>query len=158
MKRSHTPQSASFLFLLSLLLTSVPVLAGGPLANCQSGVPFLWPNGGQNIVWNPDQGGLGPLNNAQAVAEVAASFQVWEDVTTSTISFVQGPALAMDIDITNFIPIFAPAAPNGLSEFVFDENGEIFDFLFGPGSGILGFAGPDFGDPATCEILEGSPT
>ena len=84
------------------------------------------------------------------------SFQVWEDVTSSTISYIQGPALAVDIDVTNFGPIFNPPAPNGLSEFVFDADGSIFNLLFGPGSGILGFAGPDFGNPATCEILEGS--
>lgn len=137
-------------------LAAAPAMAGGPLVNCQSGVPFLWPDGGQNIVWNPDQGMLGPLTNAQAVAEVAKAFQVWQDVTTSTISFTQGPALATDIDITNFGPIFNPVAPNGQSEIVFDADGQIFNLLFGPGSGVLGFAGPDFGNTVTCELIEGS--
>ena len=52
-----------------LLLTSVQVYAGGPLLLRAPGAPFLWPNGGRMIPFNPDQGGLGPLTNAQAVAQ-----------------------------------------------------------------------------------------
>lgn len=153
----HRHVSSTLVLLpLCALLAAAPALAGGPLFNCQSGVAFVWPNGAQDIVWNPDQGNLGPLTNPQAVAIVAASFQVWEDVPSSTISFLQGAHLAVDIDITNFGPVLNPPAPNGLSEIVFDEDGSIFDLLFGPGSGVLGFAGPDFGNTITCEILEGS--
>jgi hypothetical protein len=47
-----------------LLLTSVQVYAGGPLLLRAAGVPFLWPNGGRMIPFNPDRGGLGPLTNA----------------------------------------------------------------------------------------------
>ena len=41
---------------LVLLGPSVhPASAGGPLfINPNSGLPFLWPNGGQNIPYNPD--------------------------------------------------------------------------------------------------------
>ena len=55
-----------------LLLTSVQVYAGGPLLLRAPGAPFLWPNGGRMIPFNPDQGGLGPLTNAQAVAQTTA--------------------------------------------------------------------------------------
>jgi len=157
MNRKHTTSIlTALLFTLVLLVTAAPAFAGGPLANCQSGVPFLWPNGGQNIEYNVDQGNLGPLTGAQGKQVVGDSFQVWEDIPSSTLSYLEGPMLAVDIDITNFGPIFNPPAPNGLSEIVFDDTGAIFNLLFGPGSGVLGFAGPDFGDPSTCELLEGS--
>ncbi len=134
----------------------VPSFGADALVNCQSGVPFAYPNGGADILWNPDMGGLGGLTNAQAVMAVQDAFDRWELVGTSSATFLKGPALATDIDITNFGPILNPVAPNGESEIVFDEDGSIFALLFGPGSGILGFAGPDFGNFATCELIEGS--
>ncbi len=144
---------------VALSLTMVPVAqvqAADALAICQPGVPFAYPNGGADILWNPDQGTLGPLTNAEAIAAVDRSFDAWEDLPESSVTYLQGATLATDIDVTNYGPVFSPPAPNGLSEIVFDADGSIFEDLFGPDSGILGFAGPDFGDPATCELLEGS--
>ena len=154
MKANRTSWTLLFAGLVGL--TAQPVFAADSLVVCEPGRPFLYPNGGANIPWNPDQGALGPLSNAEAVAVVAAAFGTWEAIPESAVSFAQGAALAQDIDATNFGPVANPPAPNGVSEIVFDADGSIFDILFGPGSGILGFAGPDFGDPATCELLEGS--
>jgi hypothetical protein len=138
-----------------LLGLAAPAFANGPLDNCAPGQPFLWPNNGANIPWNPDQGGLGPLTNAQAVALVASAFQAWGDIPTAATTYSQGALLPVDVNSTNFAPFLSPVAPDGLSAIVFDQNGAIFNLLFGPGSGILGFATPEWVNLVTCEVLEG---
>ena len=61
----NTFQRIALVASTALLLVPAAANAGGPLANCDDGVPFLWPNGGQNIVWNADQGDLGDADEGR---------------------------------------------------------------------------------------------
>ena len=149
---------------LAIAIGAAPqAMAADALAICQSGQPYVYPNGGADIPFNPDagplrvdEGGTVILDNAAGVAAVELAFDAWENIPQSSMTASNEGTLAEDIDITNVGPVLSPSAPDGLSPIVFDATGEIFELLFGAGSGILGFAGPDFGDPSTCELLEGS--
>ncbi|MEO1580532.1 MAG: hypothetical protein AAFR91_01720 [Pseudomonadota bacterium] len=128
---------------------SASVIAGGPLntnANDPDGVE-RWPNGGTAIPYNIDQGGLGPLNAAEAVALVESALGTWESIPTATNAYITTGQLPFDVDVTNFAPFvdnlfFGGNTADGLSPVVFDEDGSIFVALFGV-SGVLGFASTD---------------
>ncbi|MBL4828219.1 MAG: fibronectin type III domain-containing protein [Spongiibacteraceae bacterium] len=138
-------------FLLCIVSTAtlcnLNAYAGGPLElnpNDPNNVE-RWPNGGANIPFNPDLGGLGTLDNTQAVEQVEAAFNTWQNIETASASYSNNGTMPFDIDASNFMPFAGlvfdiPAEADGLSPIIFDEDGSIFDTIFGLNSGVLGFA------------------
>ena len=60
--------------LLLALAVATPVLAGGPAILWQPGRPFVWPDGGAAIPYNPDQGPLGTIPADEMPAYTADAF------------------------------------------------------------------------------------
>lgn len=116
--------------------------AAGPLIVNGAGTPLVWTE--NPVPYNPDQGTLGTLSNASAVASVGSNFAVWTNVATATLSFVNAGALPVDVTAANFNSYYADCG-DGLSPIIFDTNGSITDSVFGAGASnsILGFAGPE---------------
>jgi hypothetical protein len=145
--------------LFALLIGANCLMAGEPLIISNTGVPYKWDNSAP-LPFHPDGGGLGMLNNTEAIALVAEAFQAWADIPVTDISFTNGGQITdamgtpLDVILSNLDQI---EEQNDQNEIVFDETGEIFEDFFGPGSGILGFAGPDFlTDSAPFLITEAS--
>jgi len=156
------------------LLSERRVQAGGPLivggGSAGFGVdalPFTWDmtgvasplvSGGQ-IQYRTDGGPLSrrsdgtvAINNSTANARVQAMFQVWEDVSSSTVAFDRaGPLLTTgafgggNVDtVTEFDAVEASCNPNhpqAQNPIVYDQDGTLFTAL-GFSSGVIGFAGP----------------
>jgi hypothetical protein len=134
MKRIHA------LIAAALLLVGLPGLAtaGGYLVVTNTGVPYAWDNSAP-IPYNPDQGGLGTMNNAAAVAFTQTAMDVWSALPETDLTVASAGPMPIDvIDAVDFFLFWQQI--DGLSPVVFDETGFLFDQLFGAGSGVLGFA------------------
>jgi len=138
-----------FAIVFACIIPLSQVFAGGPL-NLNTSDPdnfTRWPNSGQNIPYNPDLGGLGPLDNESAVQQTMNAFQAWQDIPSATATYTNNGFLPFDVDETNFAPFTdnlfnGNNNADGLSPIVYDDSGEIFIALFGD-SGVLGFASQD---------------
>ncbi len=127
-----------------LLGTAYAARAAGPLLVNGAGEPLKWETS-VPVPFSPDQGTLGTLTNALAGILVTVNFAAWEAVPTSTISFTNAGTLPVDVTVDNIFTFLGVC--EGVSPIIFDTDGSITDFLFGPGAGdvILGFAGPECG-------------
>jgi len=123
---------------LPIAVTVSLVLAGGPTAVAPGGVPVRWVPA--RVGYVIDNGSLGTNTRDQAAGQVRSSFQVWEDVETSTIAFDDLGFLSVDVNGTNYEPYIAAKRPEG-NVIVFDDDGSITDDYYGAGSDdVLGFA------------------
>jgi hypothetical protein len=102
------------------------------------------------VAYRTDGGGLGLWSNTAANARVQAMFQVWQDVPTAGITFNRVGAISAvpgfsDGDVSTVAELDAVAGSCGSgaqSPVVYDADGSLFAALFGPGSAVIGFAGP----------------
>jgi hypothetical protein len=140
------------------LLLAVIVMIAGNAITAHAGGPFYVTgpdanNPGQPYRWmlNPlpyltDRGGLGNQTNAQANDLVSSAFQVWQNVDTANISFVNSGSLDADVTESNILTFqngigrcTDPSQP--VNSVVYDEDGSLLDALGYDNNSVLGFSG-----------------
>ncbi len=133
-----------FILIASIYVSANIANAAGPLLVNENGAPVLW-DISQPVPFTPDQGSLGLLSNAEATQITRELFQLWEDVSTASITFQEEGQLTQDITGDNVLTFFNDLTPD-TNPIIFDDDGSITDALKGVGANnvILGFAGPQF--------------
>jgi len=126
-------------FVLLIGLFASAAWAGGPLS-VYNGSPVTWKPNGKTLLYQVDQGPLGPLSNYQAVNLIQSAFQEWSRVDTSTLAFDKAKdALSEDVTSKNYSRIVNSLSSDA-NPIIFDDDGSIIDLVLGTGSkaNILG--------------------
>lgn len=160
---SFFPSRKAVLLLLILLLgglqSAVPVQAGTPLAVTPSGNLVTW-RAGTTITYHVDQGPLGTLNNAQAVALVDELFGIWRNVSSANLTIQNAGALPVDVTSSNYTSYRTNNNSDAYHPIIFDTDGSITDAVFGAGASdfTAGFSGPGWmvGGFSDGEIVDAS--
>ncbi len=159
MHAASTRRWVSGVVLAALMLTGASAHAAGPLLVTNGGTPYRWLG---EVTYNPDQGALGLRTNAQATADVASNFAVWQAVPTATVTFRNAGALPVNVDATcpsaTCWQNFLGNCSDGQSPIIYDADGSITDDVYGEGANnsILGFAGPECAFSSNASITQGS--
>ena len=135
--------------LFSILAYSSLASAGGPLIlEGPNGItPVTYQN--PTITLHPESGDLGLISNDAADTLVSEAFELWNNVSTSTINLsIDQSKINTDINISNFenyLPSIDGSvfhADDNLNPIVYDNNGEIIDAYFGIGQSdhTIGFS------------------
>jgi len=146
-----------------ILFSAIPARAGGPLlvtgpdAN-NPGQPYRWSL--NPLPYLTDRGGLGNQTNAQANDFVSSAFQVWQDVETANMTFMNSGQLDDDITPLNIWSFYnslwsCSNLARPVNSIVYDEDGSILDELGYDNNSTLGFAGILCLDDATGVIKRG---
>jgi hypothetical protein len=124
--------------------------AGGPLIVRSNGLPFVW-NTAAPIQYRTDNGPLSAqVDQAEAQARVNNMFNVWEAVSTASISydragFINPTGAFTDGDVSTLAEYEAVnnACNNGTqSPVIYDTDGSILIALGVDETSVIGFAGP----------------
>lgn len=135
--------------LFFILVYSGLSIAGGPLVleGPDGTTPVTYQN--PSITVHTESGDLGLLSNVAADTLVSDAFNLWNEISTSTLNLdIQQGVITVDINIDNF-ENYLPStdgsiynADDNLNPIVYDSNGEIIDAYFGAGQSnyTIGFA------------------
>ncbi|HEX4945246.1 MAG TPA: matrixin family metalloprotease, partial [Blastocatellia bacterium] len=140
-------QAVCFLLSLALLASCLrfdsPVQAGTALAITPSGKEVAW-RAGTTVTYHVDQGSLGSLNNAQAVALVDELFGLWQNVPSANLTTQRAGSLPEDVTSANYLNYRRNNAADAYHPVIFDTDGSITDAVFGAGASdfTAGFSGP----------------
>ena len=134
----------TFILVLCLGLFGVlPLFAGGPIqATGKSAI--VYPADRIPIRYAIDQGRLGLFSPEDAREIVRFSFALWENVETSTLSFLDLGLLDRDVN-SPFDPYISGGGQfnDGIVPIIFDDDGSLTDVFMGAGASthVFGFAG-----------------
>jgi hypothetical protein len=131
-------------FILSwacFLMMVTSIQAAGPSLVSPNGSPIRWGSQHIPVSYYVDQGNLGSLTNAEAVALVDLAFNAWQGVPTTSVRFQRAGTTTGDVTGANVVSFL-----NSQNPVLFDSDGSIVDALQGVGasSHILGY---DFSFP-----------
>jgi len=149
--------------LLAVLLFGSDAYAGGPLAVRSNGLPYLWSTAAA-ISYRTDNGPLSAnVSEAAARTRVQNMFNVWQNVTTSNISyaragFISSTGVFSDGDVSTIEEFDAVETDcgNGIqSPVVYDADAAIFGDLGLDVESVIGFAGPCAINTVTEQFVSG---
>ncbi|HWQ35967.1 MAG TPA: pre-peptidase C-terminal domain-containing protein [Blastocatellia bacterium] len=130
------------------------VSAGLPIAATPSGNIVNWRG---PVTYTIDQGPLGSLSNAEAVALVNELFGVWKHVPTVSLDLQQNGQLSQDVTAANYLSLYRNRSDQN-HPIIFDTDGSIIDAIYGSGAhtSILGFGVPSWTTSSLDSSIDGA--
>lgn len=135
-------RQSTFLVVLWLLLLAGTAIAGGPLGAIGT-TPYTYPASSMPIVYKTDLGTLGKFSNVIGKSIADYAFQQWDNVTTASLTIINGGTLANNVTSATDPYISGIGQFNdGINPVVFDTDGSITDSRIGVGAknAVYGFA------------------